>query len=299
MEKIDFKAKAKEIQKKMAKAGKPVFVGPAPEPPTPAALAPQVNKHGERIGQQLPLWPEMVAAMPTEITRVSLFRLVRRGRRRTMEDVQLESRSDVQVLYTGKELDQADADLWLACLRIGRGVPMGQRIYCTAAELLREIGRANTGPNQKWLKQSLKRMGKASLYATMRRNQKTIIIQTGLLNWGIEEETGSMFIRLDPDGAGLFDNLAYVPWQTRLALPSAGTKSLHAYICGHAKGKPHVALLDELRRWMGYNGRLRKFRVEVCMPALAELESVGEIVVGSGKIEKTDKGEVVSWIRSP
>jgi hypothetical protein len=58
-------------------------------------------------------------------------------------------------------------------------------------------------------------------------------------------------------------------------------------------------LLDDLRRWTGYDGRLRQFREDVCKPALAELEARGEIVAGSGKIEKTGKGLVVSWVRSP
>jgi hypothetical protein len=314
MKKVDFKAKAAAIQKKYEERGRmlaepPTAAVPVVEDPiTETPPAPAVNEHGEKVGQQLPLWPEDCAAMPTEITRVSLFRLVRRGRRKLMEDVPLESRSDVKVLYTGKDLDQADADLWLACLRIGRGVPMGQRIYTARNDLLREVGRNLSGANWAWLEQSLERMRKASLKATMRRThtdekgnkkQVEIIITTGLLKWGMEKPSGRMYIRLDPDGAALFDNLAYVPWETRLALPSAGAKSIHAYVCGHAKGKPHVVLLDDLRRWTGYDGRLRQFREDVCKPALAELEARGEIVAGSGKIEKTGKGLVVSWVRSP
>lgn len=105
----------------------------------------------EKVGEKLRNWPEEVAAMPTELTRVSLFGLIRRGRRKVMDWEKLSSRTDIEVSYFGKQLDQADGDLWLACLRMGRGVPMGQRIYTTRAALLKEIGRCTGNSDHKWL----------------------------------------------------------------------------------------------------------------------------------------------------
>jgi hypothetical protein len=271
-----------------AKATKAKEQSPAP------ASVPQK----EKIGANLDFWPETVAAMPTELTRVSLFRLVRRGRRKLMEDVKLESRADIEVLYTGKDLDQADADLWLACLRMGRGVPMGERLYTDRASMLREIGRADSGQNRKWLEESLIRMGKASFQATFKRNGRTIKVMTGMLKWGIEEESGAMFVRLDPDGAQLFENLAYVDWNTRLALSSNAAKAIQLYACGHQDGKPHRVLLADLAAWCGYEGRLRQFRKESVIPALRELESQGVFVKGTAKLLSGTRGEVVTWTRA-
>lgn len=263
------------------------------------AKAPDPTEGGgeeeEKIGGQMKFWPEDVCALPTELTRAALFRLVRRGRRKIMDAVKLESRSDVEVLFTGKELDQADADLWLACLRLGRGVPMGQRIYTTRSALLKEIGRCTGTSDYKWLRESLRRLKQASFECTYKREGKTFIVSTGMLNWGLIEETGIMFIRLDPDGFQLFENLSYIDWEQRLSLKLDATKALQIYASGHQSGRSHSVALADLAGWAGYSGRLRKFRAECVVPALAELEAVG--FLHSGKITAGPRGEVVSWVR--
>lgn len=250
----------------------------------------------EKIGPQMAFWPEDVSAMPTELTRTALFRLIRRGRRRLMDDEKLDSRIDVEVLFSGEELDQADADLWLACLRLGRGVPVGQRIYTIRAAMLKEIKRTDTGSNRAWLTASLDRLKKASLKCTMRRDGKTTVISTRMLDWGLIEETGQMFVRLDPGGFNLFENLAYFDWKKRLALKLDATKALQIYACGHQKGKPHSVRLSDLAAWAGYRGRTRQFRRECVIPALAELEAVG--FLKNGKVATGPKGEIVSWVRT-
>ena len=263
--------------------------------PETEATPPITADEAEKIGDQMAFWPEEVAAMPTELTRVSLFGLIRRGRRKVLNWEKLDSRADIQVQYFGCQLDQADADLWLACLRAGRGVPMGQRIYMTRAALLKEINRRDGTSDRKWLEASLDRMSGAALKITMQRNGKTIKVTSGMLKWGIEEETGAMFIRLDPDGASLFDNLAYLGWEERFALSSNMAKALQLYISGHQAGKPHSQPISNIMHWCGYKGRLRQFRA--ALPhALKELEAAS--VIKNGKVSKGAKGDLVSWQRT-
>lgn len=249
----------------------------------------------ERVGSKLRQWPGGVAAMPTELTRTSLFGLPRRGRRKVMDWEKLSSRADVEVSYNGKQLDQADADLWLACLRMGRAVPMGQRIYTTRAALLKEIGRKDDGRTRAWLEESLKRMAGASFMLETTRSGRKIKVTTGMMKWGIEEPSGQMFIRLDPEGAALFENLAYVGWEQRLALGSNASKALQLYISGHMAGKPHAVPLADLAHWMGYEGRLRQFRTAL-QHAMNELAKAGEI--HSHSINAGPKGDVAYWTRS-
>lgn len=249
----------------------------------------------EKVGSKLRQWPEEVAAMPTELTRTSLFGLPRRGRRKVMDWEKLSSRADVEVSYNGKQLDQADADLWLACLRMGRGVPMGRRIYTTRAALLREIGRKDDGRTRAWLEESLKRMAAASFMLETTRAGRKIKVTTGMMKWGIEEPSGQMFIRLDADGAALFENLAYVGWEQRLALGSNAAKALQLYIGGHMAGKPHSVPLVALAHWMGYEGRLRQFRTSL-QHAMDQLAKAGEI--HSHGINTGPKGDVAYWTRS-
>ncbi len=252
----------------------------------------------EKVGKQMAFWPEDAAAMPTELTRVSLFGLPadKPGARKMLDDVKLDSRADIEVLYTGKQLSAKDETAWLACLRIGRGVQMGQRIYLNKADLLKELHLTNTGPNWKAVEARLLRMSKAHFTVSFKRGDKTYKMTTGMLKWGIENETGAMYIRLDPDGAALFENLSYQPWEVRLSLHSDVSARMLSYISGHERGKPHSQTLDNLKRWCGYGGRLRQFRA-ACTAALEELETKGVLVKGSTKIISGAKGDVACWVR--
>ncbi len=283
MDEAEFKALMERVGRKMTANYRPAE--PAAEP--------------EKIGKQMGFWPENTAAMPTELTRVSLFGLPpdRPGARKMLDDVVLESRADIVVRYTGKQLSAKDETCWLACLRLGRGVPMGQRIYLTKADLLKELGLANTGPNWKTMAARLDRLSKAHFAIDFKRNGKSYHMTTGMLRWGIEDETGQMFIRLDPDGATLFENLAYQPWQVRLSLKSDVSARLLSYVTGHEQGKPHSQTLENLKQWCGFGGETRKFRAAIRV-ALEELESKGVLVAGSSKIVSSGRGDVVCWVRS-
>ncbi len=251
----------------------------------------------EKVGDQMVFWPEDAAAMPTELTRVSLFSLPsdKRGARKMLDDVKLDSRSDVQVKYTGKQLNAKDETAWLACLRIGRGIPMGERIYRNKSELMQECGLAKSGTNWNTLAERLDRLSKSTFIIDYKRGGKNYHVVTGMMKWGEEKETGNIFIRLDPDGAALFENLAYQPWDIRLSLSSDVATLLLTYISGHEQGRPHSQTVENLKKWCGYAGTEAKFRPS-CEAALHELETKGVLVKGSVGIRKGAK-DVVYWVR--
>lgn len=252
----------------------------------------------EKVGTKLRQWPEDVAAMPTELTRTSLFGLPsdKPGARKSLNDVKINSRSDVEVLYTGEELSAKDETCWLACLRLGRGVPIGQRIHFNKIDLLKELDLANSGQNWKTTEARLKRMSKAHLTVNFKRGGKSYLVTTGMLKYGIENETGSMYIRLDPDGTALLENLSYQPWNVRLSLKTDVAARILTYVSGHEKGKPHSLPLSDLKSWCGYGGRADKFRV-VAMAALKELETKDVLVDGASKLFRKDDIEMICWVR--
>ena len=290
MNEAELKARMEEVGRKMTAK---------PKDSDETTLAAATGEPEEKVGAQMGFWPEEVAAMPTELTRVSLFGLPadKPGARKMLDDVKLDSRSDIEVLYTGKQLSAKDETCWLACLRLGRGVPMGQRIYFNKIDLLKELELTNTGPNWKTAEARLLRMSKAHFTIEFKRGGKSYRMTTGMLKYGIENETGAMYIRLDPDGAALFENLAYQPWEVRLSLQSDVSARLLSYITGHEQGKPHSQTLDNLKRWCGYGGERRKFRTAI-HSAIEELESKGVLVKGSSKIVSGARGDVVCWVRS-
>lgn len=256
----------------------------------------------EKTGKQLAFWPQDAAALPTELTRVSLFGMPSDtpGRRKLLNDQKLDTRCDianVEVLYTGMQLCARDETAWLACLRIGRGYPMGQRIYLKKADLLRECGLANNGQNWKAIAKRLDRLSKAHFTLNCKRGNNTFHATTGMLKWGVEEESGTLYIRLDPDGAALFERLAYQPWDVRLSLKSDISARMLTYISGHEQGKPHSVVLNDLKCWCGYSGRLDKFK-NACETAMTELEKKGVLEKNSSKILNSSKGKVAYWVRA-
>ncbi|ECP2388588.1 hypothetical protein FV612_21640 [Salmonella enterica] len=293
MNEAELKARMEEVGRKMTAK---------PKDSDETALAAATGEPEEKVGTQMGFWPEEVAAMPTELTRVSLFGLPadKPGARKMLRAMKLDSRSDVEVLYTGEQLSAKEETTWLACFRLGRGVPMGQRIYLNLTDLLSELKLSNTGGkrgNRQAVMTRLDRLSAAHFKVHFKRGEKTYSITTGMLKWGIENETGAMYIRLDPDGAALFENLSYQPWEVRLSLHSDVSARMLSYISGHEQGKPHSQTLDNLKRWCGYGGERRKFRTAI-HSAIEELESKGVLVKGSSKIVSGARGDVVCWVRS-
>lgn len=284
------KARLARIKKRIEQSAEeaPVAATPAATPDTK-----------EQVGKNLAFWPEDAAAVPTELTRVSLFGLPsdRRGARASLEDFKLPSRSDITVHYTGKALSAQDETAYYAALRIGRGIPMGQRIYLSKADLLRENGLARSGQNWKYLQARYERMSKSNLTIDMVRQGERIHMTTGLLKWGFQVDGTGVYIRLDPDSAPLFENLAYQPWEVRLSLKTDIAARLLTYVSGHRQGKPHWILLDSLREWLGFGGRLRDFRGP-CEGALKELEEKGVLVKEKSKIDDSATGIMASWVRT-
>lgn len=263
------------------------------------APAKEEESKEEKVGQPLPFWPDDVAAMPTELTRASIFGLVsdKPGARRLLDDERIECRADIEVLFTGKTLSVKDETVWLACLRLGRNVPMGQRVFTSKSALTKACGLTRGGPNWATTLDSLTRLSKAHFEIRVARKGKSIRLTTGLLKWGYAEDTGNLYFRLDPDGAKLFECLAFQSWDVRLSLKSDFAARLLSYISGHKHGRVHTVLLDELRRWCGYNGRLDKFEKR-CHAALIELESAGVLVAGKSAVVKTIRGKKISWVRT-
>ena len=224
---------------RMAQIAERLRARTAQMPAEPDQAAPE-----ERVGEQLAMFPEAVAAMPQEVARVALFGMPsdKRGVRKMLRGVQLEGRRDVTVVYTGEELGPREETLWLACLRIGRGLSMGIRVHLHMKDLLREMGQRDTGGSKgsrEALKRRLDRLSQAHLIVTTKRNGRTLRITTGLLKWGLVEETGEIYIRLDPDGAKLFESLAYQPWEVRLALKSDAAARLLSY-CERRSGSATI-----------------------------------------------------------
>ncbi len=259
-----------------------------------ALLSNAAKRKRTAIGKEIPLFPMDVAAIPTELARTALFKVRQRGPRKVCMWEMLASRGDIQIEYFGMELDNGiDQELWLLALSIARGMKTGTRIWVTQKGLLRELGRSTGGQAKRNLKLALDRLASATLRIQFQRGENHYKFTTSLLNWGIEEETGRMFIRVDPDGQALFENLSYLDFELHLALEGGVTKALHLYAISHTRGQQHRQSLAHLKEWFGYEGQYRDFRNAI-LEAMQQLEENG--ILSDGAIQKGRGHETATWI---
>lgn len=283
--KVDLRARLLEIAKNVPEAS-----AVEAEEPLPEAKVPAEGTKGKVL-----VWPLEVCAQPTELSRTGLFKMLPKGARRLVNDQEIASRSDIKLLFTGEELNVKDETTWMAVLRLCRGKQLGERVYFSIADLLSELKMKDSG-GIKGIKESgekkkdgsralvlarLDRLSKAHIKIEITRKNCKSLITTGLMKFAFEGETGKMYARLDPDGALLFDNLAYQNWDLRLSLKTDVAVRFLDYVVGHQAGKPHAQRLENLRVWFGYSGRPDKFR-KAAMAALLELEGAGVIREAQG-----------------
>ena len=77
------------------------------------------EKRGPAQVLQLPLWPEATRGAPNAVLRGALFAAVHKDRR-YMDRELLAAQDGITVRFTGKQLDQADLDVWEQALHLAR-----------------------------------------------------------------------------------------------------------------------------------------------------------------------------------
>lgn len=106
----------------------------------------------------LPMWPDAVVGLPNSIIRSALFSVTKIQKKEEFLKEKIASTEDIEIIFSGPQLDQADLDVWMECLHLCRescGTPM-KILLCP---FLKNIGRKSTGGNDvEWLKDSLRRL---------------------------------------------------------------------------------------------------------------------------------------------
>jgi len=110
-----------------------------------AKSKPKHSKPGEPAAPdarvvQLPLWPEPARGVPNGILRSALFGVVKRGKRKYIDNELIASLDGVEISYAGQSLDQNDLGVYEAILHIARTQRLGDECYFTAYSLLKILG---------------------------------------------------------------------------------------------------------------------------------------------------------------
>lgn len=249
----------------------------------------------------LPGMEEVMRAMPNHIARSSLFAPVARGRRKMHDGSILQSRGDAEIRYSGKQLDEAQADVWMQAMKEAQRQPLGTPVVINRAGFLRAIGRTTQGENYKWLHRTLQDLAFAMLVIEVKANgrSKLSIGKTRALHliagFDYDECSEEYTLTIDPRWHAMYGNreFALIDWNKRreFGRNQDMAKTLQRLVATSSNPVQRYAL-GWLKAKMEYGGRMRDFR-EALTRALRELERLEIIVKGCIEDSTKDKPQLV------
>jgi hypothetical protein len=270
---------------------------PAPRPlPLPPPNAEQ------KLNKQLflPGMDEFMRAMPNHIARSSLFAPVARGRKKMHDETVLVSYSNAKITYSGKQLDESQADVWMQAIyeftKRGKFDEQIPSIAIHRAEFLRSLGRATGGKDYAWLHQAFKDLAKGTLIIETFKEGKprSSIGKTQVFHvlgqFCYDDEAETYYLSIDQRWGALFQNQEYslVDWEKRLQIGEGQdmAKAIQRLLAASADERQSFAL-DWLKKKLEYASPMRKFR-EAIAKAMEKLQRVE--VISKWEISKSAKG---------
>ena len=194
---------------------------------------------------QLPLWDDRVRGLPNSIARSALFCAANRSmERENLKKQKIATVRGAEIFYTGEELRQDDADVFLEAVHLARQQPLGEIVEFSGYALLKELGWPTSAASYSRLRDSINRLSATN-----------VIVQIDGVSRPAEKGFGGSLIRkfewdhdavrgtsqrwkiwLEPEIVGLFGRDMYtrIDWAQRLELPPLA-KWLHSFYYSHAQ----------------------------------------------------------------
>jgi hypothetical protein len=226
---------------------------------------------------RLPLWPEATRGVPNVALRSALFGAIKKGARPYLEMAEIHAQDGITIRYTGTRLDQGDLDVWETVLHLTREQALGETCRVTAYQLLKALGKSDTGGNREVLHKRLSR-----LKATALEVEFTRFSYMGSLIDEVAKETSSReyVIRLNPKLRVLFEDEQFtqLDWTVRQALEGKPLAQwLHAFYASHAQPYPiRMATLLKLAGSEDANPRSAHQTLRKALDAVTEASNAHE-----------------------
>ena len=269
--------------------------------------APKISQKAPII--KLPMEVKEHRAAPNICLRSALFGVVKKGRRRSLEDEVIASQDGYQVAYSGERLDQIDLNVWLAVKHLCSPYPLGTEVCFSAPTLFALLGKSDGQANRELVKRSLRRMSKG--YVEMDQSGKRGF-GGHLIDWWAWDEKAYVFrVILSPKMAPLFGRDCYtlLDIEQRQKLSRELSLWLHCYWSSHDQIYPistevlHQLCGSEAKNMREFRRELRKSLDElVCISFLKEgamLNSKGQINASKTLTSKTIRRVFKKLKKSP
>lgn len=255
--------RSRQRQRQVTQESLPLSPEALPSQPPPAKVV------------MLPIWPDAVRAVPNGMLRSALFGAIRRGSRRYMERERIAALEGIEIFYTGQRLDQGDLDVWETILHLARLQGLGNECRVTAYQLLKALGKTDSGKNRDILDIRLSRMKATGVDVQVGRYgyEGSLIDEVYR-----DKETMEYVFRLNAKLRALFepDQFTQIDWAIRHTLDGKPLAQwLHGFYASHAK--PYPVSVAKLRELSGSEaGDLWKFR-QTARAALDDLADACKI----------------------
>ena len=231
-------------------------------------------KRGPAEVIQLPLWPEAKRGAPNAVLRGALFAAVHKDRP-YLEGALLAAQDGITVRFTGKQLNQADLDVWEQVLHLARTSALDTECYFTAHSFLKALGRSTGKMNHEWLQTALERLtGAVVRISDGQRTYFGSLIDRGAR----DEDTGRYVVKINPELAEFYGRSQWtqIDWEQRQQLRGKPLALwLHGFYASHAE--PFSLRVAYLHKLSGSQTKqLRKFKQNLTQ-ALRDLQATGAI----------------------
>ena len=222
---------------------------------------------------QLPLWPEPARGVPNSALRGALFAAIQGKDRQYMDGAMLAITKDMQIRFTGMQLDQSDMDVWELALHLARQHPLGTRCEFTMHGFLKALGRSAGKKDHERMKGVFRRLAGAVMEITHNR----MTYGGTLLEFYRDEDTGRCVLEINPKLKKLYDaGWTAIDWQQRQQLNRKPLALwLHGFYASHAE--PYPVKVETLHRLSGSRNKdVWGFKRDL-KKALDQLQAIGAI----------------------
>lgn len=195
--------------------------------------------------------------VPNLLARSGLFSTRRSSVRERFQNEKIASLTNIEVYVSGEDLRQDDLTVWLACVSMGRGKRLGDRIYFSGYQLIKDMNWRVHSDSYNSLRESIKRLRMNEIRVNNKRTGKGyaggLLRDYGFDGYDADDVTGKWWVRFEPNIASLFlfEDTTLFYWRTRVAIGNKASLALflHQFYSTHKEPLPYsVKKLHELAR---------------------------------------------------
>lgn len=223
------------------------------------------------LPESIPVLSEQKRAVPNAILRSSLFGVVGKGHREYKENELKATVQGLTVKFTGKQLDQADLDVYLECIRRCSNYALGDLVRFSIYDFLKSIGRNTGRSDYEWVEKSFLRLSANAVEIGDGR----FFYRGSLLNEEFrDEKTGDFVIGLNPKIAAFFSSEVWTGlslFERNKLKGKSLAQWLHGFYSSHAR--PFQYKVDTIKELCGSDVELSKKFKQMLKKSLSDLSA--------------------------